>query len=236
MPHVSKRVPDEDRHGPSDLVGIERHDCRELRLHDDLQADVELLRLALEDIECGPKRARISGSGAPNRYCLNGHWPFRSASRLGELRPTCAETADRIAKLSSRTFTRGSPRNPRSRPSTCSEQGLHCWTDTPRAFATRAAWISALRGLMCGSNPDAEAVTASAGTGSVAGTRAAPSVVEGLDQLHIVEIAVGVLELVDRDRRLERKVVLDAVVHDAILDAVEAHGFIALVVGVDDSH
>ena len=40
-----------------------------------------------------------------------------------------------------------------------------CSIGMARALATRAACSSALRGLMCGSSPDAEAVTASAGIG-----------------------------------------------------------------------
>ena len=49
-------------------------------------------------------------------------------------------------------------------------------------------------GLMCGSNPLAEAVTASAGIGSFGVNR--DGVTEGLDQHHIVETAIGVSKLV----------------------------------------
>ena len=71
--------------------------------------------------------------------------------------------------FSFKTFTPGSPRKPRSALS------MFCWINVRtlsslklRAFATRASCNSALRKLMCGSRPLPEAVTASAGTGSVA--------------------------------------------------------------------
>ena len=72
------------------------------------------------------------------------------------------------ARFNCRTLTPGSPNTPRSRPS------VFCWTSSrtlsslnPRVLATRGTWSSALRKLISGSSPLPDAVTASAGTGSV---------------------------------------------------------------------
>ena len=63
---------------------------------------------------------------------------------------------------------------------------------TPRAFATRAVCSSALRGLMCGSRPLAERVTASAGT-RTSGPSPFSSPVSLYELLHAREGLVDVL-------------------------------------------
>src|SRR6185503_10497766 len=74
--------------------------------------------------------------------------------------PTCAS-----ARFSSSTFTVGSPRYPRSRGWMCdSTSARTAAASSPRASATLATCCSAYSGLMCGSRPEPEAVTASTGT------------------------------------------------------------------------
>ena len=68
------------------------------------------------------------------------------------------------ASLSLVVFTPGSPSRPRKRPSVFSRTS--CWTRSsgiPRTRATRRAWIAALASEMCGSTPEPDVVTASAG-------------------------------------------------------------------------
>src|ERR1019366_1661396 len=70
------------------------------------------------------------------------------------------------ARLSGSTFTPGSPRKPRLAESVFARMSSRTLSSPrPRALATRGVCSSALRKLMCGSRPLAEAVTASAGTG-----------------------------------------------------------------------
>src|ERR1019366_524987 len=74
-----------------------------------------------------------------------------------------------IARFSLSTLTRGSPRRPRSGPSVNWASNWLAWsTRMPRALATRAACARAESGLMCGSRPLPDAVTASAGIGAFA--------------------------------------------------------------------
>src|ERR1700690_3040008 len=73
------------------------------------------------------------------------------------------------ARFNRRTLTPASPRTPRARPSVFAEMRA-CTRPIARllAFATRAAWMSALATLMWGARPLADDVTASAGTGASA--------------------------------------------------------------------
>ena len=90
-------------------------------------------------------------------------------------------------------------------------------TATPRAFATRAACRFGVR------RADVRIETGGRGGDGVRRDRRFRAVndqrrlvvVERLDQLHVVEIALGVLELIERHRRLVGNVVVEAVVHDA---------------------
>src|SRR5579871_6491232 len=71
------------------------------------------------------------------------------------------------ARLSFSTLTRDSPRTPRSGPSVnCATSWLAWSVWILRALATRVACTRAETGLMCGSRPLPEAVTASAGIGA----------------------------------------------------------------------
>ena len=77
------------------------------------------------------------------------------------------------AMLSRSTLTRGSPITPRTRPSiAASTRARTLSSGTPRALATAATCASAFSGEICGSSPEAEVVTASAGIGPVAAGRA----------------------------------------------------------------
>ena len=61
------------------------------------------------------------------------------------------------------------PKTPRSGWTVCvATSRCTSWMDSPRALATRSTCPSALAGLMCGSNPLPDDVTASAGTGAFA--------------------------------------------------------------------
>src|SRR5262249_6098937 len=87
--------------------------------------------------------------------------------RLSCLRRGCGHRVEREsrARLSSRTFTPGSPSTPSDRPSVWSS--ISFWTCARgrwRTAAMRCAWIAALAGEICGSMPEAELVTASTGT------------------------------------------------------------------------
>src|SRR3954453_13750458 len=67
--------------------------------------------------------------------------------------------------FTSRTFTRGSPRNPSARPWTCALTiACTCEADRCRAAATRFTCRSAFCGEMYGSRPEPDVVTASGGT------------------------------------------------------------------------
>src|SRR5262249_11369678 len=80
------------------------------------------------------------------------------------------------ARFSSSTLTRGSPRNPSCRPSTCdSTRRRISASAAPRSRATRGTWNSAAAGLTCGSSPDADDVTRSIGTGASGFSRWAAS-------------------------------------------------------------
>ena len=70
------------------------------------------------------------------------------------------------ARLSSSTLTPGSPRKPSPRPSVFSSISRSTApSDEAVGLRRRArAWSSAYAGEMCGSSPEPEAVTASAGT------------------------------------------------------------------------
>src|SRR5439155_25682257 len=71
------------------------------------------------------------------------------------------------ARFSSSTLTRGSPRKPHWRPSTCaSTTRRRSASPMTRSLATRGTWNSAAAGLRCGSRPDADEVTKSIGTGA----------------------------------------------------------------------
>ena len=61
-------------------------------------------------------------------------------------------------------------------------------------------------------------------------TSGALSSIEGLDQLHLIELALGVFELVQWHRGFMGDVVVQAVVHDAKIDAVEIDYLVLLVV------
>src|SRR5262245_3884538 len=66
------------------------------------------------------------------------------------------------AMFSSSTLTRGSPMNPNhGRSTNCATSCRTTAGSAPRARATRADWISALAGLIWGSRPLEDAVTAS---------------------------------------------------------------------------
>src|SRR6185312_2978882 len=77
--------------------------------------------------------------------------------------PEAGRTGSRLSSaiLSSRTLTRGSPKTPSWRPSTWRSTSAR----TPRARATRITWSIAFAGEMCGSSPEPDVVTMSAGTG-----------------------------------------------------------------------
>ena len=78
----------------------------------------------------------------------------------------CAERdAESSARLSSSTFTRGSPKKPNWRPSVCAvDERPHREPSRPAARrATRATWRTAFAGEMSGSSPDADDVTMSDG-------------------------------------------------------------------------
>ena len=68
------------------------------------------------------------------------------------------------ARLSARTFTRGSPMNPSVRSCVFSSTSSSTRSSSsPRDRATRGAWSLALAGEMSGSSPEPDAVTASTG-------------------------------------------------------------------------
>ena len=77
----------------------------------------------------------------------------------------------------------------------------------PRSSATRFAWTRALAIEMCGSRPEADAVTASTGTDGV--------------RPEAVELAVG-LDAVDDDRRDLLAVVVEA----GLVGSFTKHGFV----------
>src|SRR5262249_788332 len=84
--------------------------------------------------------------------------PSKASSRYRAAAPSSA-------KLSANTFTRGSPRRPRMRPSTCWSTSWRTRSSGMlRAFATRGTWKSAAAGEICGSSPPPEVVTRSMGT------------------------------------------------------------------------
>ena len=71
------------------------------------------------------------------------------------------------ARLSNRTFTRGSPKRPRNRPSVFSSTSWRMRSSGRlRALAILGTWNSAAPGEMCGSRPLADVVTRSDGTGA----------------------------------------------------------------------
>ena len=72
------------------------------------------------------------------------------------------------ARFSSSTLTRASPKKPSWRPWVlASTRRLTSASEMPRSRATRGTWKSAAAGVMCGSNPEADAVTRSMGTGAL---------------------------------------------------------------------
>ena len=82
------------------------------------------------------------------------------------------------ARLSSSTFTRGSPRNPNCRPCVCcGDERAHASSPTPRARATRAHLVLGRGRADVRIEAAADAVTRSTGIGSrVAGVRGAQRV------------------------------------------------------------
>ena len=93
------------------------------------------------------RRLRHRGNGQANHQ-------RRRADALVRRHFICSGKRRSSARLIARTFTRGSPRKPRSRLSVCRAiRSRTCFTVIPRALAMRAAWASAEAGLMCGSRP-----------------------------------------------------------------------------------
>src|SRR5581483_20478 len=114
----------------------------------------------------GPQRLRRGRLGR-RRLLLCFHRCLVRASRHTASR--CSYRArSSSARFSRSTFTRGSPSTNSVRPSVYwSTSCCTCGAGSPRAAATRATWSAAFAGVMCGSSPLAEAVTASTGTGTL---------------------------------------------------------------------
>ena len=84
---------------------------------------------------------------------------------------TCLRPSWSSARFSSSTFTACSPRKPQLAVLRCARRSscrAPVAAGSDRASATRAAWSRALATEMCGSSPDADAVTASTGTATSA--------------------------------------------------------------------
>jgi hypothetical protein len=89
-----------------------------------------------------------------------------TARPAGPETPALARDRPSSARFSRSTFTRGSPRTPNWRGCVCAATRPCTAADvSPRAFATREIWSAAFAGLMSGSRPLPERVTASAGSG-----------------------------------------------------------------------
>ena len=111
----------------------------------DLQARVELAQ---------------AGDRAPARRTRRSNDARAAAVGLGHRGASLSS-----ARLSSSTFTPGSPRTPSARPSVLLvDQLLHAVERDAAHLATRRAWMRAFACEMCGSTPEAEVVAASTGT------------------------------------------------------------------------
>ncbi len=135
-----------------------------------------VLRSADADREWGADPRTTSTASPPGRHVAQGVDRARArACSEDHQRPRVRHrlhAACASARLSSRTFTRSSPRNPRVGPSVCSSiSDRTCSSDRPRTSAIRGAWSSAAATEMCGSRPLAEAVSRSAGMSAIGQTR-----------------------------------------------------------------
>ena len=213
-------LPTRTRNRPGNLVGIERHEPGQLRL-----PRPSSVRRRTAPPDAGGREARTGGAlacpwGRAGSVLLPrpSLWPCRSRA-TGSLSPRLLARkalVERQVELQ-HVHTRFAEQ-PQVAALGGSRNKAFTWsTETPRAFATRAAWRSALRGLMCGSNPDAEAVTASAGIGAFAVNtqRALSSSLKALISFTSSRLPLASLNWSSGSRRFVGNVVVEAVVHDA---------------------
>ena len=103
-----------------------------------------------------PGAAALPDRPSPIAADVGGAWPSISTAAIrGRFGYFAGDLRGRARGSARRTLTRGSPMNPSHGPfGVLLRPALGpAPASTPRALATRAAWMSALAGLMCGSRP-----------------------------------------------------------------------------------